>query len=82
MIVHVLEVEVIEDRGLLEEAGELLAVVIQSSDHQIIAEVLARTWCMTWISVVRARHPRPASIACTSIFSIGNQPKRLKCYLL
>ena len=37
MIVHVLEVEVIEDWGLLEEAGELLAVVVEGPGDQVVA---------------------------------------------
>ena len=35
MVVHVLEVKVIEDRGLLEEAGELLAVVVEGPGHEV-----------------------------------------------
>ena len=35
MVVHVLEVEVIKDRGLLKEAGELLTVVVEGPGHEV-----------------------------------------------
>ena len=37
MVVNILQVERVEDRRLLEEAGELLAVVVEGPGDQVVA---------------------------------------------
>ena len=46
MVVNILQVKVVEDRRLLEEACELLSVVVEGPGDEIIADLWSGNWSL------------------------------------